>query len=141
MNDVRSSPRRLPSYSYSYSNSNSNFKSSRAKRLAVFGSHTLCLYSVYIHTFISLLVAWGPRQVSMTHAYSINVQPIINMHMQQAHLPSATEYHQNSTHLVESSWLCAHTHRPGPSAAAETVAVALTAATAAGPANWRSQHL
>lgn len=91
MNDVRSSPRRLPSYSYSYSNSNCNSycsaKPSLAKRLAVFGSHTLCLYSVYMHTFISLLVAWGPRQVSMTHAYSINVQPIINMHMHQAHPP------------------------------------------------------
>lgn len=40
-----------------------------------------------MHTFISLLVAWGPRQVSMTHAYSINVQPIINMHMHQAQPP------------------------------------------------------
>lgn len=137
MNDVRSSPRRLLSHSCSQSNSNSY------SCLAVFSAHSLYLY-------ISLLVAWGPCQISMTHAYSINVQPIINMHMHQAKpapatpaapLLTATECHQNSTHLVESSWLCAHTHRPGPLAAAATVAAASTVATAADPANWRSPHL
>lgn len=76
----------------------------------------------------------------MTHAYSINVQPIISMHMHQ--LPGwRLAVGVLRTYLVGNSWLSAHTHRPEPSAAAGRGAAVWTGAVAADPADWLSPRL